>query len=457
LDTVTPRHIGAAPENGHYLRKGDSASGWGAMTTIIATAPPNLSKRWRAVTAASVGNALEWFDFVIYGFFAATIGKLFFPSNSDVESLLVAFATFGITFFIRPLGAILLGVFADRHGRKAALTLTIALMMLGTGIIAVTPTYSAIGPLAPFVIVVARFIQGISAGGEFGSATAFLAEQDPKRRGFFASWQFASQGLTTVLAASFGAILASALTTEQMDVWGWRVPFIFGLLIGPVAYYLRSRVDETEEFRSLQDRRAPLQEALSGAKQRLLVSLGLVVLCTVVTYTTLFMPSFAVRNLGLSQAESFLAILLTGAIQIALIPVFGALSDKHGRLPIMFTAALAVLLVSYPIFFWLVSTPSLRTLLVVQAVIGVLAAAYMGPLPALMSDMFPTRMRTTGLSVSYSFGVAIFGGFAPFINAWLIETTSTKVAPSFYLMFAAAVSLLALLAQRWISRYETPR
>ena len=427
------------------------------MTTTTVTVPPLLSRRWKAVTAASVGNALEWFDFVIYGFFAVTIGKLFFPSNSDVESLLVAFATFGITFFVRPLGAIILGVFADRHGRKAALTLSIALMMLGTGIIAITPTYSAIGSLAPIVIVIARFIQGISAGGEFGSATAFLAEQDAKRRGFFASWQFASQGLTTVLAASFGAILASALTNEQMDLWGWRIPFLFGLLIGPVAYYLRRSVDETEEFQSLQDHRAPLQEALSGAKQRLLVSLGLVVLCTVVTYTTLFMPSFAVRHLGLSQAESFLAILLTGAIQIVLVPVFGALSDKHGRLPIMFTAAFAVLLVSYPIFAWLVSTPALQTLLIVQAIIGVLAAAYMGPLPALMSDMFPTRIRTTGLSVSYSFGVAIFGGFAPFINAWLIEATGSKVAPSFYLMFAAAISLLGLLAQRRLSRYEIAR
>ena len=187
------------------------------------------SQRWRAVAAASLGNALEWFDFVIYGYFAATIAKLFFPSNSDLESLLIALATFGITFFIRPLGAILLGAFADRHGRKSAFMLTICLMMFGTAIIAVVPTYAVIGPLAPIAIVVARFIQGISAGGGFGSATAFLAEQDPARRGFFASWQFASQGLTTVIAAACGAILTGVLSTEQIDAWGWRVPFVFGL------------------------------------------------------------------------------------------------------------------------------------------------------------------------------------------------------------------------------------
>jgi MHS family proline/betaine transporter-like MFS transporter len=425
------------------------------MTIATAAVPSIQSKRWKAVIAASIGNALEWFDFAIYGFFAAAIGKLFFPSSSDAESLLVAFATFGITFFVRPLGAILLGVFADRHGRKAALTLSISLMTIGTGIIAVTPAYSTIGLLAPIVIVIARFLQGISAGGEFGSATTFLAEQDPKRRGFFASWQFASQGLTTVLAALFGAILASALTSEQMNSWGWRIPFVFGLLIGPVALYLRRRVDETEEFQSMQHSETPLQEALLDAKQQLLVSLALVVLCTVVTYTTLFMPGFAARQLGLSQAEGFLATLLAGSIQILSIPIFGALSDVRGRLPIMFAASLAVFLLSYPMFAWLVLAPTLLTLLIVQAVVGALAAAYMGPLPALMSEMFPTRMRTTGLSVSYSFGVAIFGGFAPFINAWLIQTTGSKVAPSFYLMFAAAISLLGLMAVRRLDRPES--
>jgi len=414
------------------------------MTVTATIESADQSGRWRAVAAASAGNALEWFDFVIYGYFATTIAKLFFPSKNDVESLLISLATFGITFFIRPLGAIVLGAYADRHGRKAALSLTIALMMFGTAIIAVLPTYSVIGPLAPIVIVIARLIQGLSAGGGFGSATALLAEQDAKRRGFFASWQFASQGLTTVIAAATGVILTSTLTSEQIDQWGWRVPFIFGLLIGPVAYYLRRHVDETVEFRSLQHRGTPLQEALSGAKKGLLVSMGAVVLSTVIMYTTLFMPSYATRQLGLPQAGSFLAVLLTGAIQIILVPVFGAISDTRGRLPSMVGAATGVLLISYPAFAWLASTPNLGTLLIVQAIMGVLAAAYMGPLAALMSEIFPTRMRTTGLATSYSFCVAIFGGFAPFINAWLIDATGSNVAPSFYLMFAAAISLAAL-------------
>ena len=298
--------------------------------------------------------------------------------------------------------------------------LTIALMMFGTAIIAVVPTYAVIGPLAPIAIVIARLIQGISAGGGFGSATAFLAEQDPKRRGFFASWQFASQGLTTVIAAASGAILTGILTTEQIDSWGWRVPFVFGLLIGPVAYYLGRHADETAEFQALHRARSRSWKRCRSQDANARVA-GAVVLCTVLIYTTLFMPGFAIRQLGLPQAGSFLATLLTGAIQIVLVPVFGAVSDRRGRTPIMLAAGSIVLVVSYPMFAWLAAVPTLQTLLIVQAIMGVLGAAYMGPLAAMMSEIFPTRMRTTGLAISYSFCVAIFGGFAPFINAWLIE------------------------------------
>jgi MFS transporter, MHS family, proline/betaine transporter len=397
--------------------------------TTLAETSAGQPPRWRAVAAASVGNALEWFDFVVYGFFAVTMAKLFFPGGNETVSLLLALATFGVTFFMRPLGAIVLGSYADRHGRKAAFALTILLMMAGTAIIVVAPTYS-------------------SAGGEFGSATAFLAEQNPERRGFYASWQFASQGITTILAAAFGATLAGTLTTEQIDNWGWRIPFAFGLLIGPVAYYIRRHLEETKEFQSTQLSRTPVREALSDGKKKLLISFGAVVLCTVGMYTILFMPTYATRQLGLPAAGGFMAALLTGAIQVALIPAVGALSDRHGRLPIAFASAAAILLSIYPMFAWLASVPTIQTLLIVQAIIGVLLSGYMGGLAALMSELFPTRMRTTGLSISYSFGVAIFGGFAPFINAWLISATGNKLAPSFYLMLAAAISLTALTAAR---------
>jgi MHS family proline/betaine transporter-like MFS transporter len=418
-----------------------------AAATALAV-PSGQSPQWRAVAAGSIGNALEWFDFVVYGFFAVTMAKLFFPTGNETVSLLLALGSFGVTFFMRPLGAIVLGSYADRHGRKAALTLTIGLMMAGTAMIAVAPTYSSMGLLAPILVVAARMIQGFSAGGEFGSATAFLAEQNPERRGFFASWQFASQGLTTILATAFGAVLTSTLSPEQMDIWGWRIPFVFGLLIGPVAYYIRRHLDETMEFQSTKTSQGPLRETLSEGKTKLLIALGTVVLGTVAMYTILFMPTYATRQLGLPATGSFMATLLTGAIQVALIPVVGALSDRYGRLPIAFAAAATILLAIYPLFAWLAAAPTLQTLLMVQAVIGVVLAGYMGALPALMAELFPTRMRTTGLSISYSFGVAIFGGFAPFIIAWLIEVTGSNLAPSFYLMLAAVISLAALTAAR---------
>jgi MHS family proline/betaine transporter-like MFS transporter len=408
--------------------------------------PDGDVRRVRAVAAASIGNALEWFDFIIYGFFAVLMAKLFFPAGDETVSLMFALAAFGVPFFMRPLGAIVMGNYADRYGRKAAFSLTILMMMAGTAIIATAPTYATAGLLAPFLIVLARLIQGFSAGGEFGSATAFLAEQDPTKRGFFASWQFASQGLTTVLATSIGVALTATLTTAQLESWGWRIPFIIGLLIGPVAWYIRRHVDETMEFKTMQPSASPLKEALSDGKKRLLVSLGVVALCTVSMYTVvLFMPTYATRQFGLTTSVGFLGGLLVGVIQLALIPVFGAVSDRFGRRPIMFASAAAMLVVFYPLFAWLAAAPTLQTLLIVQAIIGVLMAAYMGPLGALMAELFPARMRTTGLSISYAFGVAIFGGLAPLFNTWIISVTGNKLAPAFYLILAAAISLIALV------------
>ncbi len=421
------------------------------MRDVAITAPVAQTgkvRHWHAIVAASIGNALEWFDFVIYGFFAATIAKLFFPAGNETVSLLLALATFGVTFFMRPLGAIVLGSFADRYGRKAALVLTMSAMMVGTAIIAFAPTYTSIGIFATVLIVLARLIQGFSAGGEFGSATAFLAEQNPLRRGFYSSWQFASQAVTTILATGFGATITALLSQEQLEAWGWRIPFIAGLLIGPVGYYIRRHLDETNEFKSSEISHAPLRETLGDSKNTLLISLGCVILCTVAMYTILFMPIYATRQLGLPASGSFIATLITGAVQLVLLPVFGAWSDKVGRTLAPIVSAVVLTLAAYPLFVWLVASPNLQTLVVVQGVMGVLMAGYMGSLPALMSELFPTRLRTTGLSISYAFGVALFGGFAPFINAWLIQVTGSNVAPSFYLTFAGIVSLVAMFAAR---------
>jgi MFS transporter, MHS family, proline/betaine transporter len=405
---------------------------------------PDPGRHWRAVAAASIGNAFEWFDFIIYGFFAVLIARLFFPTGSETASLLLAFASFGVTFLMRPFGAVVLGHLADRRGRKAGMTLSISMMMAGTAITAFAPTYTFVGILAPIMVAAARMMQGFSAGGEFGSATVFLAEQNPKRRGLYASWQFAGQGLSTVLATGFGAALNGALTAEQIGMWGWRIPFLFGLLIGPIGYYIRRQVDETPEFRSVPATSAPLWETLSSGKTRLLVATGAIVLVTVAAYTAVYMPTYAVRELGLPPIGGFLATMLAGAIQIVMIPLVGALSDKLGRLPIATVAIIAILITAHPLFSRLVAAPSIESLLLVQAVIAIFVAAYAGAIPALISELFPIPVRTTAVSTSYSVAVAIFGGFAPFIITWLVDVTGSHLAPSYYFMFAAAISLLAL-------------
>ncbi|MEW9583070.1 MFS transporter [Paraburkholderia sp. DGU8] len=403
---------------------------------------------WRAVIAASIGNALEWFDLVVYGFFAVTIAKLFFPAGNDTVSLLLTLGTFGVSFFMRPLGAIVIGAYADRVGRKAALTLSILLMMSGTLIIAILPTYQSIGLAAPVILVIARLMQGFSAGGEFGSATAFLAEHVPGRRGFFASWQVASQGLTTLLAAGFGVLLTGSLAPEQMTSWGWRVPFVFGLLIGPVAWYIRTKLDETPEFLAAQATTTPLRDTFTSQKLRLLIAIGVVVLGTVSTYLVLFMPTYGVKQLGLAPSVAFAAIALTGAIQMVFSPIIGHLSDRHGRTTLMLVPALLLLVLIYPAFVYLIAHPSFGTLMVMQIVLGFLMTGYFAALPGLLSEMFPVQTRTTGMSLAYNIAVTIFGGFGPFIIAWLIGATGSKAAPSYYLIFAAAVSLVALMAAR---------
>jgi MHS family proline/betaine transporter-like MFS transporter len=228
-----------------------------SVAAVMNPAQPSPADARRIIFSSSIGNALEWYDFLIYGFFAATIGKLFFPTDSEQISLLLAVGSFGISFLMRPIGAIVLGIYADRQGRKASLTLSILLMVLGTLTIAVMPTYHSIGLVAPLLVILARLVQGFAVGGEFGSATAFMSEQSKNRRGFYASWQFATQGMATVMASAIGGTIAASLTQDQIESWGWRLPFMLGLVIGPVGYYIRRHLHETPEFVEAQKKPAP--------------------------------------------------------------------------------------------------------------------------------------------------------------------------------------------------------
>jgi MHS family proline/betaine transporter-like MFS transporter len=400
------------------------------------------------IGAVVIANALEWYEIVIYGYLAGVIAVIFFPSDNASASLLLALASFGVTYITRPLGAVILGGYADRCGRKPALLVSIWLMVAGTAAIAFTPAYATIGIAAPIIVVLARFLQGFSAGGEFGSSTAFLSEQDPERRGYFASWQFASQGLTAILATGVGTLLTASLTTQQIHDWGWRIPFLLGLLIYPVAIYIRSQLSETPDFSAQRTDSVPIYKTMIENWRQFLVTIGLIILGTVAVYTVVFLPTYAVRQLSLSAPYGFTAGLLTASLQFLLVPVFGSLSDRHGRTLFPIVAGLVLLVGIYPAFVWLSIEPAFSKLMLLQGLLGITTAAYMGPLPALMSELFPVRARTSGLSICYAVGVAVFGGFAPFIHAWLIARTGSPAAPSFYVIFAAVISLFALFSVR---------
>jgi len=405
---------------------------------------------WKEICAASIGNALEFYDLLIYGYFAIVIGKLFFPAANETTSLLLSVGTFGISFIMRPLGAIILGSYADRAGRKASLTASIFIMMVGTAMIVFAPTYSQIGIASPLMVIVARMLQGFSTGGEFGAATAFMVEHaDSKRRGFFASWQLSTQGLATVLAAGVSAFLSYALTDAQLDDWGWRIAFGVGLLIGPVGMYIRSQIDETPEFKKVaaaKPEKSPLKVVLVRDRINLLLGIGVVAGATAFNYVhKLYMPTYALKQLHIPATSSFLSAMVTGLVLMISAPVFGALSDRYGRFRVLSIAMLTIGCTSYPLFLLLTTWPTVGALMLVQGLVGLLIAASLGPVPAMLSDIFPTSTRGTGLALSYNFSVTLFGGFAPLIVTWMIASTESKLAPSFYVMATALISIVAVL------------
>src|ERR1700723_1215786 len=295
----------------------------------------------RLIAAVSIGNALEWYDIAIYGYFAVYVSKAFFPNNDPTTSLLLTFGTFGLSFLVRPIGGVILGAYADRHGRKASLMISIVMMTLGTFVIAFMPTYETIGLLAPIAVLAARLVQGFSAGGEFGSSTAFLVEHAPGRRGFIASWQFASQGLSTLLASAFGVGLTSWLTPADMQSWGWRIPFLFGILVGPVGIYIRNHLEDATPPPA--QHASPIKEVLLRQKFRVLLGIGAIAISTAVNYLIIYMPTYAVKTLNLPPTVGFVATFAAGLVLTFLTPIAGIISDKVGRTSHMIVVSLLLL------------------------------------------------------------------------------------------------------------------
>jgi len=408
------------------------------------------TKTRRAVSAAVIGNVLEWYDFAVYAYVAVYIARKFFPQGDDVTALLATFLAYGLGFVARPLGGIILGRIGDTHGRKTALLITIALMAIGTVMIGVLPTYASIGIAAPLLLVLARLLQGFSAGGEWGSSTAYIVEWAPaNQRGFYGSFQQTSVVAGLLLGSGIAALAATLMTTAQMDDWGWRVPFLLGGILGPVGLWMRRTIDETPAYMKAKAAPEPASTGTAGNWTMAARAFGFTIVWTVCFYVLLnYMPTYTQKYVKLSASAALWSNTIGLLALVVFIPIFGKLSDRIGRKPLLLGCCIAYIVLPYPIFTYLISGASYIELVLVQILFAILIAMFSGPGPAAISEIFPTRARSTWMTSGYALSVAIFGGFAPFISVWLIDRFNSPLAHTFYLMAAAIISTIVIATLR---------
>jgi MFS family permease len=425
------------------------ASGAGTDTGARLPAPPTSDNRARIggwlVAATVAGNALEFYDFLAYVAFAVYIGKAFFPTGNALVSLLLSLATFGVGFFTRPLGGVLIGAYADRAGRRPALVLTISLMAVGTAALALTPTYATIGLAAPVILVLGRLVQGLALGGEVGPSTAVLLECAPAlRRGIFTSWQGASQGLAILTAGGVGMALTLALSKEQLADWRWRVPFALGLLIVPEGLFIRRSLPETLEAPGAHGGSAILRVLWSQHRRPLVLAILIIMCLTISTYVGNYMTTYALTVLGLPPAQAMWATIVNGAVMAMAALAGGLLSDRFGRKPVMILSRCALILAIYPAFALLVAVHTVWALVGATALITLLSSVGGAAAIAALSEIFPNAVRGSGFAIAYAVSVSVFGGTTQFIIAWLVGITGDPLSLTYYVIFTSLISLWAM-------------
>ena len=400
------------------------------------------------------GNFLEMYDFMVYGYYASAIAKTYFPSGNEFASLMLSLSVFGAGFLMRPIGAIVLGAYIDHHGRRKGLILTLGLMALGTLTVAAIPGYATIGLLAPALVLFGRLLQGFSAGVELGGVSVYLSEIATKgNKGFYCSWQSASQQVAVVFAALIGVVLNKLLPADQMFAWGWRVPFLIGCLIVPFLFLIRRSLQETEEFKA-RKHRPSMGEIMKSTVSNwgvVLAGMGMVVMTTVSFYMiTAYTPTFGREVLKLSAIDTLVVTVCVGLSNLIWLPLSGALSDRIGRRPVLLTFTILTIVTAYPALQWLVAEPSFARLLAVQLWLSFLYGSYNGAMVVALTEVMPVEVRTAGFSLAYSLATTI-GGFTPAISTLLIHVTSNKAAPGLFLGVAAICGLIATLVL-----YRTP-
>jgi metabolite-proton symporter len=416
----------------------------------------NRRGRIQSVIRVSCGNFLEMYDFMVFGYYAAAIGKTFFPNTSEFAQLLLSLATFGAGFLMRPLGALVLGAYVDRAGRRKGLIVTLGMMSAGTLSIALMPGYAAIGFIAPLLVVAGRLVQGFSAGVELGGVSVYLAEiATPGNKGFYVSWQSASQQCAVIFAALLGVTLSAHYSPQQMSAYGWRIPLIVGCCIIPFLFLIRRSLTETDEF-AAQAHHPQMREVFETVRRNwrvVLLGTMLVTMTTVSFYMiTAYTPTFGNKVLHLAESRTLLVTLCVGVSNLLWLPLMGALSDRIGRTPLLILFTSTALLTAYPALAWLVSAPSFDRLLGVELWLSFLYGGYNGAMVVFLTELMPARVRASGFSLAYSLATAIFGGFTPLICTWLIQATKNPAVPGMWLSFAAATGLTAALLTRSVAK-----
>jgi len=408
--------------------------------------------RIKNVIRVSAGNFLEMYDFMVFGYYAAAIGKTFFPKSNELAQLMLSLATFGVGFLMRPLGALILGAYIDRHGRRKGLIITLAMMSVGTLSIAAMPGYEAIGLVAPLLVVLGRLVQGFSAGVELGGVSVYLSEiATPGHKGFYVAWQSASQQCAVIFAALLGVGLSSRFSPQEMSRFGWRIPLIIGCLIIPFLFIIRRSLAETDEF-AARVHHPSIGEVMStiGKNFRIvLLGMMLVTMTTVSFYMiTAYTPTYGTKILHLAEQSTLIVTLCVGLSNLFWLPVMGALSDRVGRTPLLILFTSVALLTAYPALLWLTTAPSFERLLTVELWLSFLYGSYNGAMVVFLTELMPAHVRASGFSLAYSLATAIFGGFTPYIATYLVDQTGNKAIPGAWLSFAAAIGLIAALATR---------
>ncbi len=430
------------------------------MTNETSQSAAAKPARWASVLRVTSGNFLEQFDFFLFGFYATNIARTFFPSQSEFASLMLTFSVFGAGFLMRPLGAIVLGAYIDQVGRRKGLIVTLAIMACGTLMIALVPGYASIGLLAPLLVLLGRLLQGFSAGAELGGVSVYLAEMStPGNKGFYTSWQSASQQVAIVVSAALGYALNQSMAVDAINAWGWRIPFFVGCAIIPLIFFLRRSLLETDEFKARTHHPSTREVFQSMAQNWSVIIQGmLMVALTTTTFylITVYTPTFGKAVLKLTASDSLIVAFCVGISNFIWLPIGGAISDRIGRRPVLVGMSILAVLTTYPALSWLTLAPDFVRMLTVLLYLSFIFGMYNGAMVAALTEVMPAQVRVAGFSLAYSLATAIFGGMTPVISTWLIETTGDKAAPAYWMSAAAVCSLIGAVLLYRRTDWERP-